>query len=121
MMRKVSAIITATVDRLCFFSILSDSIPTPPLSSFHLYYNMKYRVVSNFFCAVVYNIKEKTKSYDLVFSGAASQNRTDDLILTKDVLYRLSHSSGPNVLYYSKELPVCQALFRNFLIFSDFL
>jgi len=25
------------------------------------------------------------------------------------------------VLYYSKELPVCQALFRNFLIFSDFL
>ena len=66
-------------------------------------------------------IKEKTKSYDLVFSGAASQNRTDDLILTKDVLYRLSHSSEPNVLYYSKELPVCQALFRIFLIFSDFL
>ena len=57
----------------------------------------------------------------MVFSGAASQNRTDDLILTKDVLYRLSHSSEPNVLYYSKELPVCQALFRIFLIFSDFI
>ena len=25
--------------------------------------------------------------------GAANQNRTDDLILTKDVLYQLSHSS----------------------------
>ena len=27
------------------------------------------------------------------FSGAADQNRTDDLMLTKHVLYRLSHSS----------------------------
>ncbi len=27
------------------------------------------------------------------FFGAASQSRTDDLILTKDVLYQLSHSS----------------------------
>ena len=26
-------------------------------------------------------------------SGAANQSRTDDLILTKDVLYQLSHSS----------------------------
>ena len=56
----------------------------------------------------------------VLFYGAASQNRTDDLILTKDVLYRLSHSSKPNVLYYSKELSVCQALFRIFLIFSVF-
>ena len=53
--------------------------------------------------------------------GAVNAIRTHDLILTKDVLYRLSHSSEPNVLYYSKELPVCQALFRIFLIFSDFL
>ena len=26
-------------------------------------------------------------------SGAANQNRTDDLVITNDVLYRLSHSS----------------------------
>ncbi len=26
--------------------------------------------------------------------GAANQSRTDDLILTKDALYQLSHSSG---------------------------
>ena len=26
-------------------------------------------------------------------NGAANQNRTDDLVITNDVLYRLSHSS----------------------------
>ena len=31
--------------------------------------------------------------------GAANQNRTDDLILTKDVLYQLSHSSITNTKY----------------------
>ena len=29
-----------------------------------------------------------------LFAGAATQIRTGDLILTKDALYRLSHSSG---------------------------
>ena len=29
----------------------------------------------------------------ICFFGAANQSRTDDLILTKDVLYQLSHSS----------------------------
>ena len=28
------------------------------------------------------------------YFGAANQSRTDDLILTKDVLYQLSHSSA---------------------------
>ena len=28
-----------------------------------------------------------------ILGGAANQSRTDDLILTKDVLYQLSHSS----------------------------
>ena len=37
--------------------------------------------------------KKKTKSCDLVFFGAATRIRTGDLILTKDVLYQLSHSS----------------------------
>ena len=27
------------------------------------------------------------------FSGAGNQNRTDDLVITNDVLYRLSHTS----------------------------
>ena len=30
--------------------------------------------------------------------GAANQNRTGDLVLTKDALYRLSHSSEPVAL-----------------------
>ncbi len=52
--------------------------------------------------------------------GAANQIRTDDLILTKDVLYQLSHSSilifelcsHSQVLhYYSKSFFLCQAFF----------
>ena len=34
----------------------------------------------------------RSSLYDVPF-GAANQNRTDDLILTKDALYQLSHSS----------------------------
>ncbi len=51
------------------------------------------------FCDISAYFSEKHKkiSLDLVgkrdFYGAANQNRTDDLILTKDVLYQLSHSS----------------------------
>ena len=33
-----------------------------------------------------------------IFFGAATQIRTGDLILTKDVLYQLSHSSEPLLL-----------------------
>ena len=33
-------------------------------------------------------------------SGAANQNRTDDLILTKDALYHLSHSSVTALVLY---------------------
>ena len=50
-------------------------------------------------------------------SGAATQIRTGDLILTKDVLYQLSHSSiRPRIFprdadYYIKCLTVCQYLF----------
>ena len=43
------------------------------------------------------------------FFGAATQIRTGDLILTKDVLYQLSHSSV-NRWYYSRENRFCQAL-----------
>ena len=33
--------------------------------------------------------------------GAANQNRTGDLIITNDVLYRLSHSSEPKYIIAS--------------------
>ena len=36
---------------------------------------------------------QKPPSFDEGFFGAATQIRTGDLILTKDVLYQLSHSS----------------------------
>ena len=45
--------------------------------------------------------------------GAANQIRTGDLILTKDVLYHLSHSSG-NKKHYSGLIRVCQAFFCKF-------
>ena len=38
-------------------------------------------------------LKEKTPRFKPERSGAASQIRTGDLILTKDALYRLSYSS----------------------------
>ena len=49
--------------------------------------------------------------------GAANQNRTDDLILTKDVLYQLSHSSISQIdeHYYIRKLVVCQVFFELFL------
>ncbi len=53
------------------------------------------------------------------FFGAATQIRTGDLILTKDVLYQLSHSSMPRGIprdadYYIKRFIVCQYLFKIF-------
>ncbi len=42
--------------------------------------------------ALVFYTKQKPKPKDLGF-GAANQSRTDDLMLTKHVLYQLSHSS----------------------------
>ena len=43
---------------------------------------------------IVNNTNENPSSYENGFSfGAATQIRTGDLILTKDVLYQLSHSS----------------------------
>ena len=47
-------------------------------------------------------VRKKNKTPTLLHRGiigAANQNRTDDLILTKDVLYRLSHSSITNTIY----------------------
>ena len=49
-------------------------------------------------CVVItyqsFGLNQKTPSReDLVFFGAGNQNRTDDLVITNDVLYRLSHTS----------------------------
>ena len=50
-------------------------------------------------------------------AGAANRAWTGDLVLTKDVLYLLSHSSKPiTVIYYTLSLPLCQALFSTFLL-----
>ena len=44
--------------------------------------------------------------------GAGNQNRTDDLVITNDVLYRLSHTSiVMRLCYYSRLSAVCQYLF----------
>ena len=51
------------------------------------------------------------------FFGAAIQIRTGDLVLTKDALYQLSHSSVSNRDYYSRKKLICQYLFSFFLHF----
>lgn len=46
--------------------------------------------------------KRKKSTCDMqVLFGAANQNRTGDLIITNDVLYRLSHSSEPEYIIAS--------------------
>ena len=58
------------------------------------------------------NQKRTPRKVSFAF-GAATRIRTGDLILTKDVLYQLSHSSisqniSRDALYYSKLKSVCQ-------------
>ena len=53
--------------------------------------------------------KTKKHSRRSASVGAATQIRTGDLILTKDVLYQLSHSSV-NRKDYSRDFLFCQAL-----------
>ncbi len=72
-------------------------------------YNARWRVM-------IYNcfaMDKKTTSRNLSFFGAAARNRTADLILTKDALYRLSHSSVTTELLYHRKT-VCQEKFRIF-------
>ena len=67
---------------------------------------------------------KKPKPRDLTdsgFFGAATQIRTGDLILTKDVLYQLSHSSNSSentfqdASYYSKKKRLCQVVLKKIL------
>ena len=59
---------------------------------------------------------KKTKAPTLVrasgMSGAATQIRTGDLILTKDVLYQLSHSSKYLQGYCPSDLYIIANVFR---------
>ena len=58
--------------------------------------------------------KPKPRGITSGLSGAATRIRTGDLILTKDVLYQLSHSSMPSrifprdAVYYTKKIGLCQ-------------
>ena len=62
-----------------------------------------------------YSRTRKTIHKGMVFlSGAATQIRTGDLILTKDVLYQLSHSSNCEN-YYSKIIDNCQPFFEKII------
>ena len=49
-----------------------------------------FRNFSTFFILL---FQQKSRGNRLGTIGAANQNRTDDLVITNDVLYRLSHSS----------------------------
>ena len=51
------------------------------------------RTISKKLCKCVKNALKKHTRSGVFFSGAADQTWTGDLILTKDVLYLLSHSS----------------------------
>ena len=62
--------------------------------------------------------EQKTPLERVVCSGAATQIRTGDFILTKDVLYQLSHSSTLlqvfplSECYYIKKILLCQYFFQ---------
>ena len=65
------------------------------------------------------------------FPGAGDRTLTDDLLITNQLLYRLSHSSKRlstiwkvNSNYYTKKRLICQLFFRNFfkkLIWPSYL
>ena len=62
--------------------------------------------------------KKRTKQLLRSFFGAARQTRTADLILTKDVLYHLSHNSiADNVMYFTIISSRCQEQFLKNLLF----
>ena len=70
--------------------------------------------------------KPKPRRVTSGLSGAATRIRTGDLILTKDVLYQLSHSSMPSRIfprdadYYNKYFSVCQYIFEIIFRISSF-
>ncbi len=57
-----------------------------------------------------FSIKAKTTALRWFSAGAATQIRTGDLILTKDVLYQLSHSSNGYII--AKTFPFVKNFFE---------
>ena len=59
----------------------------------------------------------RRKGFLFLFVGADNGNRTHDLVITNDVLYRLSHISESNYrpCYYIKYGVVCQDLYAKIL------
>ena len=49
--------------------------------------------------------------------GAGNQNRTDDLVITNDVLYRLSHTS--DLVIISKKIGFVKSIFKLYFIFFE--
>ena len=55
------------------------------------------------------------------FYGAGNQNRTDDLVITNDVLYRLSHTSTCDFVIIPNSQAFVKPFLKIFLFFSVFL
>ena len=55
------------------------------------------------------NVEKSTSRSDVLFSGAGNRIRTDDLLITNQLLYQLSHTS--NGIYYTIPSPVLQVFF----------
>ena len=80
---------------------------------FHIQSICAYRKRHSCFSKTLFLCKNKNPTAiaaGLFSAGAANQSRTDDLILTKDVLYQLSHSSK-QLMYYSIGVGICQEFF----------
>ena len=72
------------------------------------------------------NKKGKTE-IRFAFFGAGNQNRTDDLVITNDVLYRLSHTSkivcfSTTCILYQTKIPLSSPFYNFLRLFGkDFL
>ena len=55
------------------------------------------------------------------FFGAGNQNRTDDLVITNDVLYRLSHTSACDFVIIPNPFEFVNPFLKNIFVFSVFL
>ena len=55
------------------------------------------------------------------FIGAGNQNRTDDLVITNDVLYRLSHTSTCDFVIIPNSNAFVNPFLKNIFLFSVFL
>ena len=62
------------------------------------------------------------KSRELVLGifGAGNQNRTDDLVITNDVLYRLSHTSACDFVIIPNSHAFVKPFLKKILFFSAF-